>query len=122
MQIIVQNVVIIWTSFYFFVGFGFVCIVVNIIAWNWIYRKSEPQRCSYLQLIEMGKGAVLVMVLVGSIKKEKWSSEEIYMFGFAQIAGAFFLILLSSVSMAQELFSDDTLQKMSIKNNSSAKY
>jgi hypothetical protein len=122
MEIIVQNVVIIWTSFYFFVGFGFVCIVVNVIAWNWIYRKSEPQKCSYLQLIEMGKGAVLVMVVVGSMKKEKWSSEEIYMFGFAQIAAAFILILLSSVSMAQELFSDDTLQKTSIKNNSSAKY
>ena len=51
MEIIVQNVVIIWTSFYFFVGFGFVCIVVNIIAWNWVYRKSEPQKCSHLQLI-----------------------------------------------------------------------
>jgi hypothetical protein len=70
----------------------------------------------------MGKGAVLVMVVVGSMKKEKWSSEDIYMFGFAQIAAAFFLILLSSVSMAQELFSDESTQKMSIKNNSSANY
>jgi hypothetical protein len=71
------------------------------VAWNWIYRKSEPYKCSYLQLIEVVKGFVLVMLVVGSMKREKWSRDDIFVFGFGQMAVVFVFILLSSVSVAQ---------------------
>jgi hypothetical protein len=69
----IQNVIIIWTSLYLFIGFGFVMIIIKIVSWNWIYKKSEPSKCSYLQLIELSKGFVLLMIIIGDMKRSKWS-------------------------------------------------
>lgn len=75
LEIMVQNVLIVWSSFYFVVGFSIVVIVLNIVAWNWVYKKAEPDRCSYLQMLEITKGLVLVILIIGDIKQEKWTAE-----------------------------------------------
>ncbi len=110
-EIIVQNIIIIWTSFYFYVGFGVASTILNIIAWNLLFKKVEPHRCSYLQLIEVFKGLVLIVLIIGDIKRSTWTAGDMFYFGFVQIAACFLVILLSSIFIAQELFRDETPSK-----------
>lgn len=106
LEIMVQNILIVWSSFYFVVGFSIVVIVLNIVAWNWVYKKAEPDRCSYLQMLEITKGLVLVILIIGDIKQEKWTPEENFLYGFVEVGIVFLLIILSSISIATELFAD----------------
>jgi hypothetical protein len=74
--------IIIWSSFSFYIGYGIISVILKIVGYFLIYYKIEPRRCFSLQLIEIVKGFVLVVLVVGEMKKNTWNIEFIYYFGF----------------------------------------